>query len=162
MIERVRIWFMAQSLRERWLIGVAGALAVIVLSWLLVIRPIDAMRESAKARHDAAVLALARVETRLVAIDEAAANPPPPLTGRITDVVMAEAVRVGFNTAQTDAVGTDGARIVIAAARPQTFFSWVADMETRLGLHVDALVARPNADETLSVDVTFRSGARGQ
>ncbi|QLC21290.1 type II secretion system protein M [Parasphingopyxis sp. CP4] len=162
MMERIRIWFMAQSLRERWLIGVAGALAVIVLSWLLIIRPIDAMRESAKARHDAAVLALARVETRLAAIEDAAANPSPPLTGRITDIVTAEAVRVGFNTAQADAAGTDGARIVISAARPQTFFGWAVDMETRLGLHVEALVARPNADETLTVDVTFRSGARGQ
>ena len=160
MIDRTRSWFLTRSIRERWLIGIAVALAVVVLSGLLIIRPIDAVREAAKARHDGAVLALARAETRVAAIEAASANPPPPLTGPLADIVSAEALRVGFTTAQTDAAGADGVRIVISAARPQTFFSWIADMETRFGLHVDALAARPNADETLSVDVTFRTGRR--
>ncbi|MEM8695334.1 MAG: type II secretion system protein GspM [Pseudomonadota bacterium] len=160
MMDRFGNWWNTRTARERWLFGIAGALAILVLTWLLIVRPIDLLRESAKARHDAAVLALGRVETRLAEIESAAANPPPSMSGRISDVVQAEAVRVGFNTAQTEPVGTDGVRVVIGAVRPQTFFAWVADVETRIGLDVDALTARPNADETLSVDVTFRRGGQ--
>lgn len=161
MIGHFRSWWKGLSTRERWLVGVAAGLAVIVLSWLLIVRPIDAMRESAKARHDAAVMALGRIENRLAAIQIAAANPPPAISGRISDVVMAEAIRVGFNAAQTEPVGTDGVRVIIAAVRPQTFFALVTDLETRIGLDVESLTARPNADETLSVDVTFRRGGQG-
>ncbi|QLC23889.1 type II secretion system protein M [Parasphingopyxis algicola] len=161
MIDRFNSWWKTRTARERWLIGVAGGLAALVLSWLLIVRPIDLMRESAKARHYAAVIALGRVEARLDAIEMVAANPRTRVPGRISDVVTAEAVRVGFNAARTEPAGTDGVRVIIGAARPQTFFAWVADLETRLGLDVDALTARPNADETLSVDVTFRRGGQG-
>lgn len=158
MIDRFNIWWEARSTRERWLFGVAGGLAALVLAWLLIIRPIDLLRESAKARHDTAIIALGRVEERLTAIENFTANPPVAVEGRISDIVMAEAVRVGFNTAQTEPTGTDGVRVIIGAVRPQSFFAWVADLEGRSGLDVDALTARPNADETLSVDVTFRRG----
>ncbi|RED15798.1 type II secretion system protein GspM [Parasphingopyxis lamellibrachiae] len=158
MIDQFNRWWETRTVRERWLLGVAAGLAVLVLAWLLIVRPIDLLRESAKARHDHAVIALGRVEARLAEIEEFAANPSATVEGRISDVVMAEAVRVGFNTAQTEPAGTDGVRVLIGAVRPQTFFAWVADLENRLGLDVDALTARPNADETLSVDVTFRRG----
>lgn len=158
MIDRFNMWWETRTMRERWLFGVAGVLAALVLAWLLIIRPIDLLRESAKARHDSAVIALGRVESRLTEIENFSANPSTPVEGRISDIVMAEAVRVGFSTAQTEQVGTDGVRVIIGAVRPQTFFAWVADLEDRFGLDVDALTARPNADGTLSVDVTFRRG----
>lgn len=158
MIARFGTWWETRTARERWLFGIAGGLAILVPAWLLIVRPVDLLRESAKARHDHAVIALGRVEARLAAIEDFAANPPPPLEGRISDIVMAEAVRAGFNTAQTEPAGTHGVRVIIGAVRPQTFFAWVADLEMRFGLDVDALTARPNADETLSVDVTFRRG----
>jgi len=158
MIDRFNTWWETRTVRERRLFGVAGALAALVLAWLLIIRPIDLLRESTKARHDSAVIALGRVESRLTEIENFAANPSTPVQGRISDIVMAEAVRVGFSTAQAEPIGTNGARVIIGAARPQTFFAWVVDLESRLGLDVDALMARPNADETLSVDVTFRRG----
>jgi general secretion pathway protein M len=158
MIDRFNRWWETRTARERWLFGIAGGLAALVLAWLLIVRPIDLLRESAKARHDSAVIALGRVEARLAEIESFSARPPMAAEGRVSDIVMAEAVRVGFNTAQTEPAGTNGVRVIIAAARAQTFFAWVADLEGRLGLDVDALTARPNADETLTVDVTFRRG----
>lgn len=158
MIDRFGRWWETRTARERWLFGVAAGLAILVLAWVLIVRPIDLLRESAKARHDHAVIALGRVEARLAEIEDFAANPAATVEGRIGDVVMAEAARVGFNTAQTEPAGTDGVRVIIGAVHPQTFFAWVADLENRFGLDVDALTARPNADETLSVDVTFRRG----
>lgn len=158
MIDRFRTWWKTRTLREQRLLLAAAGLAAIVLAWLIVIRPLSLWLDSAKARHDQAVIAVAQVENQLAAIDAARAVSRQPLSGNILDVVQGEAVRVGFNVTQTEAVGTDGVRVIIEAARPQAFFAWVSDLETRIGLNVETLTARPNADETLSVDVTFRGG----
>jgi len=158
MIERWRGWWNVRSVREKRLLLAMGALAAVALAWLLVIRPIDNARAAAKARHDHAVIALARVEARAAEVERLRAAPRPTVQGRIVDIVGAEAVRVGFVSNQTEPVGADGVRIVIPAVLPRAFFAWVTDLETRLGLHVEALTARPNADQTLSVDVTFRGG----
>lgn len=160
MTERFRHWWSTRSAREKQLLLAAGGLAAVVLVWLLVIRPVNAALDGAKARHDNAVLARARVEARLEQIEAARAGGVERPAGSVRDLVSAEAARVGFTVTQTEAVGTDGVRVAIGAVRPQTFFAWVADMESRLGLDIDALTARPNADQTLSVDVTFRGGRR--
>ncbi len=161
MIESLKAYWAARVPREKWLLGFAGLLALIVFAWLLVIRPLGAALDAAQARHDAAVLMLGRVEARAAQVAAFDAAPPPALDGRVMDVVMAEALAAGFNTASPEGVGTDGVRIAIGAVRPQTFFAWVADLEDRLGLEVVSMTARPNSDETLSVDVVFRRGRAG-
>jgi general secretion pathway protein M len=160
MSERFRLWWSTRTQRERWLFLGAAALFAVVLAWLVIVRPLGMALDSAKARHDMAVIALGRVETRLDQIETARASPVAAPEGRIADIVLAEAVRTGFNTAETEPVGTDGVRVIIGAVRPQTFFAWVAGLESRMGLSVEALTARPNSDETLSVDVTFRRGGQ--
>lgn len=157
-MERWRLSWNTRTTREKWILLALAAVVAVALAWLLVVRPLDRALDAAKARHDSAVIALAEAESRIAAIESLRSAPRPTVQGRIADVVGAEAVRVGFTMNQTEPVGTDGVRIIIAAVRPQTFFGWVADLETRLGLEVVALSARPNADQTLSVDVTFRGG----
>ena len=158
MIVRARLWWSTLTLREKRLLLTAGGLAAVVLVWLLIVRPVDIALDSAKARHDRAVIALAQIEGRLEQIAAARARTRPQPSGRTADIVAAEAVSVGFTVTETQPVGNDGVRVIIAAARPQTFFAWVRDLESRFGLDVVALTARPNADETLAVDVTFRGG----
>ncbi|MBC2778071.1 type II secretion system protein GspM [Parasphingopyxis marina] len=161
MSERFQRWWSTRTQRERWLFLGAAGLFAIVLAWLAIVRPLGMALDSVKARHDMAVIALGRVDNRLDQIEAARTNPVTAPEGRIVDIVLAEAVRTGFNTAETEPVGTDGVRVIIGAVRPQTFFAWVAGLEGRMGLSVDALTVRPNSDETLSVDVTFRRGGQG-
>lgn len=161
MIDRLSHWWATHSDRERWLVGVASALAVLILTWLLIIHPIDNMREASKARYDAAVMTLGRVEARLSEMGAVATRPRVTSSGAIHDLVRTEADRVGFTNIQTEAIGSEGVRVIITAVRAQAFFTWAADLETRLGLDVAALSARPNADETLSVEVTFNRRSRG-
>lgn len=158
MIDRFRFWWNLRTTREKRLLLALFAVAAVFLAWIAVVRPLNNALAEAKARHDRAVIARAQVDARVAALRDLRAVARPPLQGGIADVVSAEAVRVGFNMNQIEPVGTDGVRIIIAAVRPQTFFAWVTDMETRLGLDVEALTARPNADQTLAVDVTFRRG----
>ncbi|NNC71359.1 MAG: type II secretion system protein M [Sphingomonadaceae bacterium] len=158
MTEGFREWWKTRTVREQRLVLAAASLAIVIFAWLLVVRPLGLWLDSAKARHDRAVIALAQVESQLAAIDAARAVSRSRPDGRVLDIVQAEAVRAGFNVTQTEAIGSDGVRVIIGSARPQAFFVWVSDLETRLGLDVEALTARPNSDETLSVDVTFRGG----
>lgn len=160
MIGRFKAWWRTRTVREQRLLLAAGGLAAIVLVWLLIVRPVDIALAEQKARHDRAVIALAQVEARIAAIDVARAAGGARPAGRVADLISAEAARVGFTVIDTDPVGTDGVRIAIAAVRPQTFFAWVGDLETRLGLGVEQLTARPNSDETLSVEVVFRGAAQ--
>ena len=155
MIDRLNQWWGTRSVRERWLVGIACGLAMLILVWLLIVRPIDTMREASKARYDTAVMTLGRVEARLSDIEAVSTRPRFASSGAVHDLVRTDADRVGFTNIQTEAIGSEGARVNISAVRAQTFFAWVAGLETRLGLDVAALSARPNADETLSVEVTF-------
>jgi general secretion pathway protein M len=158
MIETIRSWWNTRTTREKRLLLAAGGLAAAVLAWLLIVRPVDLTLEREKARHDRAVIALAQVEARIAAIEELRASGVARPAGSVRDIVAAEAARAGFTVTQTENVGTDGVRVIIGAVRPQSFFAWVADLEQRLGLDVAALTARPNSDQTLAVDVTFRGG----
>lgn len=158
MINRFQAWWKTRTVREQRLLLAVTALALIVLAWLAVVRPLGMALDNAKVRHDRAVIALAEVDRQLAAIDSARAAVRDRPDGPVMDIVQAEAVRVGFSVTRTEALGTDGVRVIIGAVRPQTFFAWVGDLETRFGLDIEALTARPNADETLSVDVTFRGG----
>ncbi len=158
MIQRFRIYWNTRTLREKRLLLALGGVLAVALAWLLIVRPLDRALDNARARHDRAVIAVGQVEARLAAIEAVGANIPARPAGSVRDVVSAEALRVGFNITDTEALGNTGARVRIDAARPQIFFAWVADMENRLGLDVEALTARPNSDETLNVDVTFQGG----
>ena len=51
-------WWSERSRREQRLIQVMLGLAAIVLGWLLVVRPLTDSLAAAKARHDAAAVAL--------------------------------------------------------------------------------------------------------
>ncbi len=60
MSESLALWWGARSARERRLLLVMLALAALVLGWLAVVRPLADALDAPKARHGAAVVALAR------------------------------------------------------------------------------------------------------
>jgi general secretion pathway protein M len=149
------IWWRARTRREQRLLAAMGGMAVLVLAWLLVWRPIVDAVADAKSRHSAAAVALAEARSRASEIEtlQKAAIPAsglPPAT-----VVGRSAAAAGFAVASLDEVGGGAVRVTMAAVRPQAFFAWVAEME-RKGLIVAGLSARPNADRTVAAEITFR------
>lgn len=147
-------WWQARSARERMLLRVMMALAIVVLGWLLVVRPLADALELAKARHGEAVVALgeakARDETRRAGASGAAV--PLPIDG----VLAPAAAEAGFPAARVTGQGPAAAIVAIDAARPQALFGWVAQMERR-GLAVERLRAQANPDRTLAVEIAFRA-----
>lgn len=159
MIGRFRLWWTGRAPRERVLLLIMFGLLGITIVWLLLIRPVGDALADARARHDRAVIARAGAEAQAQAIAVLERGGGAKLTGPIVAFVGQRAEEAGFTVARVDPLGADRATIVINAARAAAFFSWIADLERRDGLIVDALSARVNSDQTLSVEATFRPRA---
>ena len=144
-------WWSERSRREQRLIQVMLVLAVIVLGWLLVIRPLTDSLAAAKARHAAAVLALG--EARARTIPGAAAGAP--AAGPVDALVARTANEAGFTNARITGQGAERASVAVDAARPQVLFGWVARLE-QMGLVIERLAARTNSDRTLAAELTLR------
>jgi general secretion pathway protein M len=153
-------WWRERTLREQRLLLVMFALLALLVGWLLVIRPLSDMLDSARQDHDAAVVALAeargRAEVARRMQDDRSASAPVPLDGFLSRTSS----EAGFTGARIVAQGPARATLALDAVRPQAFFAWLRLMERR-GLVVDSLRARANPDRTVAVEGAFRArGAR--
>ncbi|MFN3945451.1 MAG: type II secretion system protein GspM [Allosphingosinicella sp.] len=151
-------WWQQRSTRERRLLVGMVVLAVLVLLWLLAVRPLGQGLAEARQRHAVAVLRLAETRAAAEALRQMETAAPAPLGEPVEGLLSRSAAEAGLPIASLTADGPAAARIAIPAARPQAVFAWVADMEAR-GLSVERLSATPNEDRTLAVEATFR--ARG-
>ena len=148
-------WWRLRSLREQRLLLVMFGLIILLLAWLLVIRPLADTLDSAKRRHAEAVAALAEARARA----GAAGTRPSQAAPLPVDAHLARtANEAGFAGARIAAQGPARANVAIDAARPPAFFAWIRRMEQD-GLVVEMLRARTNDDRTLAVEVALRARA---
>ncbi|QPQ53998.1 type II secretion system protein M [Allosphingosinicella flava] len=159
MTTRFLDWWKGRTVREQRMLVALAVVAALVLGWLLVIRPLDAALASAKERHGQAVAALAQTRAQAKAINDLTQRPAPALGGPLATVIGTSASEAGFTVSRLDADANGNVTLAIAAARPQAFFAWVAEMESR-GAIAANLTASANTDQTLSVQATFRAGGR--
>jgi general secretion pathway protein M len=150
------MWWAERSRRERRLILVMLALAVTVLGWLMVVRPLSDRLDAAKTRHAVATVALGEARARLRQgagpAAAAAALPADSLIGRT-------ASEAGFTNARIASQGPMRASVAIDAARPQALFAWVLRLE-QSGLVVERLRARANSDRTITAEIALRARLR--
>jgi general secretion pathway protein M len=144
-------WWAERSRREQRLIQTMLVLAVIVLGWLLVVRPLTDSLAAARERHAAAVLALGEARARMIP----GATPGAPAAGPVDALIARAANEAGFANARVISQGTERASVAVDAARPQVLFGWVARLE-QMGLVVERLAARTNSDRTLAAELTLR------
>lgn len=151
-------WWRARSLREKRLMLVAAALLLLVMIWLLVIRPLADAQANADARLDAAVTDLARVRAEAASLkQQAGTTTGTPVPQPIGPFLTQSAAEQGFTNALVVPSAATRASVSIPQARPPALFGWIAQLEGR-GLVVETLTARSNADQSIAVEVTFRAG----
>ncbi|MEA3031942.1 MAG: ral secretion pathway protein [Sphingomonadales bacterium] len=146
-------WWALRTPRERVLVGTMLALLALVLAWLAIVRPLSDALDAAKARQQAAALALGEARAR-----RAIALPPAP-SGPVDSLAATTLAEAGFPGARVTSHGPGRASVTLDAARPQALFGWVAQMERR-GLVVDRLRAQANPDRTLSAEIVLQAGRR--
>lgn len=156
MSARLRALWLARTPRERWLLGIMLALVVLVLAWLLVLRPLGDMLSAAKQRHGEAIAALGEARAQAAAIAELERRRPPRLAAPVDRAVAASAAEAGFQLSSLQPQGPERVSLAIGAARPHALFGWIARMEAQ-GFIVERLTATANPDRTLSTQILLRA-----
>lgn len=158
MTDRIVNWWRGMSRRERWLVGVAGVLALGVLIWLLG-RPAYAAYINLEADHRAAVEREGRVaaKVQLLAQRPAAAATAANDAVAIDQYLTQSAGEIGLTLDRNEARGAGQATIAIATAKAPILADWLASLEAR-GFVVDQLTITPGADGTVGMTAELRRG----
>jgi general secretion pathway protein M len=141
-------WWAARTGRERTLLLLLAALALPILVWLAVVRPLAIARETAEARLSAAAASYA--DTAMAAAE----------LGRVRKAAGALSGPLPTPKDAAEAAGfpvkaASGGELILEAVRPKAFFAWAAQMEGK-GLTIETLQASPNPDRTLRIEIRFR------
>ena len=154
MIDIVLGWWRERSTREQRLIGLLIVIAVPILLWFGVVRPIGTAMQAATDHRNDAARDLDDVRTLADEITRESRADVSPSPGALTDADKAASEAVGFTPLRVEAQG-ETAVLSYEAVKPQAFFAWVAGLGKR-GLVVERLNAHPNADRTLAASITLR------
>lgn len=160
MTERLQNWWAALSTRERWLVGIAGALALGVILWGLG-RPAVAAFTDLENRHRAAI----EREGRVAAKTQLLARRPAKSVAATVDAVAIDqylaqsAGEIGLTLDRNEARGEGQATIAIATARATVLTDWLASLEGQ-GFVVDQLTITPAADGTVGLTAELRKGGQ--
>ena len=150
-------WWNGRDAREQRLLGILGVIVLVMLFWLMILRPLAAFRESAAERHDriAAQMPSARAAAAGIAAEGGAA------AGKdrraVRDIVAASASAAGLEFTSTQPEDGGGVRVGIAAVRPTFLFGWIAGLEKE-GVVADRVLVQRNDDSTVSTDIGFSDG----
>jgi general secretion pathway protein M len=158
MIVNLKRWFDTRSLREKRLLLVMAALAVLTLVWGGVIRPVTDSLSSARERYAGAVIRLGNTEARVAAVQALQSNKPAAISGPLEGIVRSRADSAGFPLSAATALDNARVQIAINSARPAALLAWIADLESS-GILVESLNVTNNGDKTVAVQMTVK--ARG-
>ncbi|MBA2466976.1 MAG: type II secretion system protein M, partial [Sphingomonas sp.] len=150
-IVTVREWYVARSVRERWLIMLMIGIAAPLLAWLLVVVPLDNAYDTALQRHLEAIDRNGRIRALADPERSVRSTLAPVATGPDLQLVIAEsAAQAGLTLDSNAAIGPDAVTVTIAQARATAAVQWLRDFETR-GIRVEDLRMTPGADGTVLV-----------
>ncbi|SNT25114.1 type II secretion system protein GspM [Sphingopyxis indica] len=155
MIERIRNWWAGLSIRERWLVGIAGALALGVLLWALG-RPAYAAFVDLDNAHRAAIDREGRVAAKVKLLAKRPAKAAATSGAVAVDQFLAQSAgEIGLTLDRNDARGSGQATIAIATAKAPVLIDWLAGLEAQ-GFVVDQLTITPAADGTVGMTAELR------
>ena len=160
MTDKLKNWWSGLSLRERWLVGVAGVLALGVLVWGLA-RPAVAAFSDLESRHRAAIEREGRVKAKvqLLARRPAKSAATAVETQAIDQYLAQSAGEIGLTLDRNEARGAGQATIAIATAKAPVLIDWLASLEAQ-GFVVDQVTITPAADGTVGLTAELRKGGR--
>lgn len=153
------LWWSGRSDRERILLAIMTVLSVLLLLWLLVVRPLDMGKATAEQRLDAATDASGRVAAVADAVREARRLTPAALSAALPIAVGKAAESAGLTLSRLDPQGTDRVIVGMSTVRSPALFGWLGVLQQQ-GVIVDKMTLRTNSDATLAVEATLRVRAR--
>ena len=142
-------FWQARSVREQQLLGLMALLALPILIWLLVLRPLGEARADAARRLAAATADIAALGTAKAMLETAPAAGVGPVMPRVQAAVSA----AGLSLSSLDASGPNGVTARIAAARAPVLLRLIAALEAD-GVSVTSLSVSRNQDSSVNAQFT--------
>ena len=160
MTERLQNWWIALSPRERWLVGIAGALALGVILWGIG-RPMVAAFVDLESQHRAAVEREGRVSAKVQLLAQRPVKSVAAAVdaAQIDQYLAQSAGEIGLTLDRNEARGEGQATIAIATARAPVLTDWLASLEGQ-GFVIDQLTITPAADGTVGLTAELRKGGQ--
>ncbi len=160
MTERLQNWWTGLSMRERWLVGIAGVLAFGVILWGLG-RPAYAAFVDLENRHRAAIEREGRVAAKVQLLAQRPAKSVATTVDAVAiDQFLAQsASEIGLTLDRNEVRGAEQATIAIATARAPVLTDWLASLEGQ-GFVIDQLTITPAADGTVGLTAELRKGGQ--
>lgn len=158
MMDRWKFYWAGRSPREQRLLVVAGALAALMLIWLIIGSAMTWTQQMQSASQEAVeregrVIAKAKLLARPVGAAAAGAEIG---NGAALDQYLAQsASELGLSLSRNDPRGADAVSIAMNQAKAQVVTLWLAELE-RQGMVLDNLTLTPQADGTLGVTADLR------
>jgi general secretion pathway protein M len=146
----VRDWFIGRTKREQQLILLMLAIALPVIAWLLVVRPLSGAYDQALDDHLAAIDRHGRV----LALAEAAKSTP---TRRVQAnkadlqlIVAQAATQAGIALQGANASGANAVDVTVAGGRAAALGQWLAQFEAQ-GIAIQQMSMIPQPDGTVNM-----------
>lgn len=152
MTETIVQWWAGRSQRERTLILAMLALALPVLAWLLVLRPIELALETARDEHWAATTRLIQVRSDAGLLKSAAVS----ANETAQAIAARSASAAGFVPSRLDPTPDGKAMLSLPSAKPAALARWLNALD-REGVFVETISVRPNTDSTVAVEAVLRA-----
>jgi general secretion pathway protein M len=155
----LKIWFAALSNREKWLVGVAGVLASLVVLIFGIILPSLSAIDQAEISHDEAVQRRGRLEAP---VDAALLQKPvgPLASGANIDLIVTQsAAEKGFDLIKSANAAPGQMTFRMDQARAPALFTWLAGMEAQ-GIAVRSIALRSGTNGSLTVDAQLQQVAK--
>lgn len=151
MTKSVFEWFERRNPRERWLIILMLAIAIPLLGWLIVFRPLNSAYDKALDRHLEAVDRNGRVRMLAEATKERPALDRPAQRGAELGLVVAEAAaQSGLALESNTPAGPNQVSVSVGQATAPQALQWLLDLEAR-GLSVDQWRMTPAGNDAVAV-----------
>lgn len=157
MMTRTLTWYRGLSAREQRLIAAMLIVALPLLAWLLVVRPLDGALTDAKIRQGEAVARHGRILARIDAIQSGAARAVGASASTATlDLIVAEAAsQRGLTLDANTAAGSDAVTISIVRARADAVVAWLAEFENQ-SIVIEDMRMTQSDDATVSLTARLR------
>lgn len=146
----VRAWFMGRTKREQRLIVLMLAIALPMLAWLMVVRPLDAAYDTALDAHLAAIDRHGRV----LALAEAAKSTPSRRVeaskADLQLIVTQAATQAGITLQGANASGPNEVDVAVSGGRATALGQWLAQFEAQ-GIAIQQMSMTPQPDGTVNM-----------
>ena len=146
----VRDWYLSRTQREQRLILLMLAIALPMLAWLLVVRPLDAAYDDAVQDHLEAVSRHGRVLALADAAKSAPARRTRASNADLQLVVTESASQAGIALQGTNPGGPNVIDVSVAGGRAPALAQWLAQFEAQ-GISVQQMTMTPLPDGTVNM-----------